>query len=214
MNAITLSESTGLWSELAEYIVENFDTVGAFNLLRYDYNFLMLASELEHLKSFNFDEKQILIFTLYDTEYYLHNSQIGLTLENLIELLRRLDINLKNCVIFTNHHGISKHIKNIIPEINVFENNFSKSQTMAVAPSITRCASDIAYHYCLMNNVKRDHRSIIWTFFQENHLLSKTIASWHNSTKRDHPERKEFNNFKKSNNYYNFLILIGFCLFF
>jgi hypothetical protein len=183
MDSVTLSKKTTIWHELCQSLVERYEILAAVNLLKYDDDMEQLWQELSFLQGYSFSLDQRLIFSLYDTEYYLPGSTVGFTIENLRRLLVDLDISPDYCMLFTNHHGIQKTVADLYRDfpIIVSENNFCHYLNTPTPVVLQRRGSDISRHFCFMSNIRRDHRSYIRLWLEDKNLLGTTILSWHST---------------------------------
>lgn len=213
MDSITLSKITTIWEELCENLVQHYEILFAANLLNYDYRMDTLYRELSKFKGYQFKKNQRIIISFYDVEYYLPNTKIGFTIENLMRILDDLDIPKPFCQIFTNHHGLTKNIISRYGDINIIENNYCSFLSKNNPAMLSRDVNDIIYHFCFMSHVRRSHRSFIRLWLELNFRKDKTIMSWHKHSET--PFLKEFlfpkeDHAKDSNNLKNNL---GSCFF-
>jgi uncharacterized protein YbgA (DUF1722 family) len=181
MDSVTLSKKTTIWQELCDSLTDRYEILSAVNFLSYDNNMEQLRKDLSFLRGNSFSENQRLIFSLYDTQYYLSNTTIGFTIENLRRLLIDLDISPGYCILFTNHHGIQKSITNLYKNfpIIVSENNFCFFLTTPTPKILQQRNSSISHHFCFMSNIRRDHRSYIRLWLEDKNLINTTVMSWH-----------------------------------
>jgi len=184
MDAVTLSNNTGIWPEICQDLSQRYQVLEAVNLLHYDFDMLQLWNQLQKYKDYCFSPTERLIFTLYDTDYYIPNSTLGFTIENLIRILNDLDISTGYCMLFTNHHGITPNInlrcKSDWP-IHVFENNYSTRLTISTNKNnVSHSHCEIKKHFCFMSNTTRDHRSYIRQWIHDHRLEESTVMSWNN----------------------------------
>lgn len=179
MDTVTLSKSTTIWLDLCEFLNCHYEILFAANLLDYDYRMNELHQALFKFKNFHFKKNQKIIFSLYDVEYYLPDSKIGFTIENLMRILDDLDIPKSFCQIFTNHHGLTNNIISRYSNINIVENNYCFVFSEHNPTVLPRNAENITHHFCFMSHKKRDHRSYIRLWLELNSRKDKTIMSWH-----------------------------------
>lgn len=180
MDSITLSKITTIWEELCEHLTQHYEILFAANLLNYDCRMDTLYRELSKFKGYQFKKNQRIIISFYDTEYYLSDTKIGFTIENLMRILDDLDISKSFCQIFTNHHGLTKNIISRYGDINIIENNYCSFLSKKNPAVLSRDVNDIIYHFCFMSHVRRSHRSFIRLWLELNSRKDKTIMSWHN----------------------------------
>lgn len=208
MDSLTLAKKTTIWHDLCQCLTERYEILAAINLLDYDANMEQLGHDLSFLKGYNFSQDQRLIFSLYDTEYYLPGTAFGFTIENLSRLLVDLDISPGYCMLFTNHHGIEKNINDRYQNfpIVVCENNFCYRLNTPTPEILQRRASDINQHFCFMSNIQRNHRTFIRLWLEDKKLIDTTILAWHppgvsKSFKNKSYFKDSQNNFTDSNIY-------------
>lgn len=199
MDPVILKKSTTILDSICSRLCKDYDILFSANLLDYDYNMQKLKVELSRYASYTFNNNQRIIFSLYDTDYYFLNSKVGFTSYNLLKILNDLDINLSNCILFTNHIGLKKEIKLLCREyfwqdneINIFENNYSTALVSQNPDNFDKDPNDITHHFCFLSNVKRNHRWLLRIFLYKHNLEKKTIMAWH-----AHP-KTNFNNVFKS----------------
>lgn len=181
MDASTLTNRTTLWPEISDFLCREYKILDAFSFLDYDYDMLRLWQELYKYKSYQFANNERLIFSLYDNDYYLSGSSIGITIENWIRILNDLDISLNHCILFTSHHGLADHIRKRINcewSVLVVENNFSTVTTTNKPRYLPADQHQIRKHFCFMSNVRKDHRSYIRLWLHKHKLESSTILAW------------------------------------
>lgn len=184
MDAVNISINTSIWLEICQDLSQRYQILEAVNLIHYDFDMSKLWNKLQKYRSYCFGPTERLIFTLYDTDYYLPNSTLGFTIENLIRILDSLDISTGHCILFTNHHGITPSINLRCQSdwpIHVFENNYSNALTISTKKiNICQSQNKIKKHFCFMNNVVRDHRKYIRQWIHDCQLEELTIMSWNN----------------------------------
>jgi hypothetical protein len=194
MDPLTLSKRTGIWPSLCQDLHDRYRIIYAANLLEYDYDMSRLWQELLPYRDINFSENDRMIFTLYDTEYYVDDMKLGFTSENLIRILQDLNISFGYCLLFTNHHGInvawSKKCGRF--SVKVYENNFSYICTPSTPKILERNAYQIKKTFCFMSNVRRDHRSYVRIWIEDQNIKNRAIISWNSDWKRlNHYQPKE-----------------------
>jgi hypothetical protein len=181
VDALTLTNRTTIWPEISDFLSSNYKILDAFNFLDYDYDIPKLWQALYKYKSYEFDDHERLIFTLYDNDYYLFESPVGVTIENWIRILNDLDISLSHCILLTSHHGLADSIKKRINSpwsVLVVENNFSTVTTASAPTYLSPDQFEIRKHFCFMSNVRRDHRSYIRLWLHKHNLESTTTLAW------------------------------------
>ena len=177
---------TLLWPSVCDALTSKFDIVGAFNLNcfePYDMDMGILADKLEAYRSKSFNSNERIVFTLYDVEYYLPTSKIGLTINNLVELLYSMDIDFSFCMLFTNYHGISVAIKDLCStyrsqSLRVIENNFCVAQTDIFPVEERRDPLVIKYKFSFLSNIRRDHRTYLRCYIEDRKLNDQTLMAW------------------------------------
>lgn len=174
-----------LWPEICNALTSKYQILNGFDICSYGDNMELLAERLRPYQSYNFASNERLIFTMWDTEYYLPmQSTVGLTHSNFILLLYSLDISFSHCIFFTNHHGITKHLNSLCQYyghshgMNVLENNYTLPQTRSVVADRNRTSDTIQYHFAFLSNVKRDHRSYIRCYLEDRQLNDHTLMAW------------------------------------
>lgn len=188
MDAVILSESTTIWHKICERLVEKNEILFAANLLHYDYDMAQMYQALERFRGHQFYPDQKIIFSLYDTEYYLREAKIGLTVENLIRILENLDISFGSCYLFTNHHGLHRAVNERCGQypMKVFENNFSTRFADPNLSPLERKSSQIEKTFCFMSHTRRDHRSYVRLWINASGLTDQILMTWHSKKFRTH----------------------------
>lgn len=204
MDPVKLKKSTSILYSICDHLHRHYDILFSANLLNYDYNMQNLKAELSEYASYEFKNNQRLIFSLYDTDYYFLDSKIGFTIYNLLKILNDLDINLSNCVLFTNHIGLKEEIKKLCHEyfcqdnkINVFENSYSSNLLLENPDKFNKNPTDITHHFCFLSNVRRNHRWLVRLLIYKHNLETKTIMAWHAHSKHNFNNALE-NDFTKN----------------
>jgi hypothetical protein len=175
---------TRLWPEICQNINSKYHVLEAFNLLDVDRSMAHLEQQLSQYRSRAFQDNERLVFSLYDTEYYMPYNKLGFTSYNLISLLHSLDISFGYCQLWTNHHGITDVIHRLCNDygsaypVQVFENNYTFSQTISMAETVPRATEDITYHFAMLSNVPRSHRNMVRCYIQDRNLNEKTLMAW------------------------------------
>ena len=144
----------------------------------------LLADQLIAYRSKTFAVNDRIVFALYDTEYYIPTSKIGIKIHNQIELLYSLDIDFSYCMLFTNHHGIAKPLQELCQtyrsnSLHVFENNFCTTQTDPYPINDAIHPNYINYKFSFLSNIRRDHRTYIRCYLEDRNLLDSSLVAWH-----------------------------------
>lgn len=181
MDALSLTEKTTIWREISDHLIKRYDVIYAANLLHYDYCMNRLHQQLQVFQNHKFKENQRMVFSLYDTQYYLSGNNIGFTIENLVRTLENLDLSFAYCYLFTNHHGIGNEVSRRCGKfpIKVFENNFSTLLTTVAPVIMLRTSDQIQKKFCFMSNFPRDHRSYIRLWIEDKKIDREIMLSWH-----------------------------------
>lgn len=197
MDPIILSDITTIWEEVCRDITTKYSVLAGANLVEYDRDMSKLAKKLLPFRGYTFSNTQVLVFSFYDTEFYLRDSSIGFTIENLLNLLEALDISLYHCLLFTNHYGIKDFLKKRNPEssIRIFENSYCELLTDPLPPTIIRSADDIEYHFCFMSHIRRTHRAHVRTWIEDENLSNTTLMAWHANKIKDDADIIKLRNF-------------------
>jgi len=182
-----------LTKEFKELIYSKYNILGEFTLLRYDNNFEKLFNDINQCRIDKFTSNDKFVIVHDDTDYYMPNSEYGLSIYNLYKTFIRLDISLSTVLFITDHINIENDFNALIP-LNQRKHNFPIIITNNLF--VTRATGDIAnyaiinqknidkslilYHGVCMMGEPRIHRNIIFRFFKNANLLDKLICSYRN----------------------------------
>jgi hypothetical protein len=189
MNSQELVAQANIWPAVCQGLANKYTVLDAYAISKYDNNIVALADSLQKYRSHVFLEQERLVFSQYDIEYYYLDSTIGFTLANLISILYTLDISFAHCILFTNNYGIADQVKKLCQRygsdftIKVHENSFGCGLAVREIPEIPkiRTAQDIKYHFCFLSYVRRDHRSYVRCYLEDQNLVDKTLLSWNHT---------------------------------
>jgi hypothetical protein len=171
---------------------ESFNILGEYDLVCTDYDFDILKRLMSdtHKNVYNSLDKYIVVH--YDTDYYLPNCNYGLTIFNLVKTFEELDIPLHTMIFVTNHNGIAREFKELIPKEEI-EFNFpiiidNYLTCFSVASSISSLALSVPLNIdsvtknamCLMG-CKRIHRNIVFNSIKDNDLLNSIATAYSNT---------------------------------
>lgn len=159
-----------------------FDQV--FNLLDYDSRLEDLYTELEKLKKDPFPQDYRFIFTHYDTDYYITNTEPGLLLRNLQRILVELDIPNYFCIIIT-----AQDIESQLEMLQREETHDTvpiASFKCAVQPllhglknsNLELAVDAVAHNYICLNRVTRSHRRLLFSLLKDKNILDKGLVSY------------------------------------
>ena len=189
---VDINTKTRLSPNARDMLNDTFNILGEYDLICTDHDFNILKDSLEttHKSMYEPNDKYIVVH--YDTEYYLPRSTYGLTIFNLIKTFEELDIPLHTMIFITNHSGISREFKELIPKEEI-EYNFPTiidnyltcfvvestvaSESISVPLNIDKV---IKPAMCMMG-CKRIHRNIIFNMIKDEGLLGSIATSYANT---------------------------------
>ena len=169
---------------------KKFNILGEFDIVNYDHDFNLLQSRLLIFSSHTFSHADKFIIVHYDTDYYMPNSNYGLSIYNLYKTFLELDISLSTMIIVTNHKGIESDFKNLIP-LHEQQYNFpiiidtlisTSNWYEELRPTLKDIEfnANISHNAICMMGAKRIHRNILFNVFKKNNLLNKIICTYNN----------------------------------
>ena len=164
---------------LKKYFI--FDKI--FNLLDYDNDMSMLYEDLKKLKKESYDVNYRFIFFHYDTDYYITNSQPGLTLRNLQRIIVSLDISNYFCLILS-HQDIDKELEILRQEettddcaISCIQHFLQKLIPIKIT-YINLNPENITTKYQSLCGARRSHRTLLYSLLRRNSLLDQGQVSY------------------------------------
>lgn len=161
-----------------------FDKI--FNLLLYDYTLDTLYHELNSLKKEVYETNYRFIFLHYDTEYYINKFQPGLTLYNLQQILKSLDIPNFFCLILTQQNLASlltnlykSDSTDIMPIDSISVIILNAYRPIAISSNLLNLnESLISKKYITLNNITRHHRRFLISELITHSLINDGIVSF------------------------------------
>lgn len=163
----------------------HFNILGVINFQEFDYDFDVLKDRLTSLNQESFGEKDKIIITHFDTDYYDCNFfKFGLNFYNFFSVIDEMSIPHFVFIICTNYFGISKEIE----EIN--KNHDPDDKPIVIETFIT------STHYCseVVNDIPvnieniqrpalsmmgapRSQRFALYNFIKQSGLIDKIEIS-------------------------------------
>jgi len=163
----------------------HFNILDVINFLAFDRDFNVLKDRLAELNQESFGEKDKIVITHFDTDYYDSNFlKFGLNLYNFFSVIDEMNIPHFVFVICTNHFGISKEIeeinKNHDPDdkpivIETFLS--SKHYCSEVVNDIPVNIESIQRPALSMMGARRSHRFALYNFIKQSGLIDKIEIS-------------------------------------
>lgn len=157
-----------------------FDRI--FNLLKYSNNMQALQQDLSVFVRDEYEVNYRFIFLHYDTDYHL-NDQPGFILINLQRILQSLGISNYFCLILT-----QKNLTNHLEQIRIQETNDDCAidsiqhnlQDLLHFPNTFQTLSSacIEKKFICLNNVRRNHRRILFSLLKDKNLLDHGLVSY------------------------------------
>jgi hypothetical protein len=140
-----------------------------------------------------YDYKDRYLIDHSDTDYYLPECPYGLTIFNLVRTCLHEDISMNTLIIVTNHIGLHKEFKILIPE-HMHEHNFPtiidqcftglrNTRTGLNQSKVENNVSDITKHGVSMMGVARIHRNILFNLMKEHDMLDDYAVSYQGTKK-------------------------------
>lgn len=183
-------QTSQLSDPFRQILNNKFNILGEFDLVMYDDNFEMLKTHIANVreKKFNPDDKFIIVH--HDTDYYMPHCPYGLTIYNLYKTFVELDISLSTVILITNHKGIIKDFKSLIPN-NEYQYNLPliideylsafNDIYLPTSLKIKEFDTDISHHAISLLGAKRIHRNILFNEFKGRNLLKQIICAYNNT---------------------------------
>lgn len=171
---------------------ESFNVLGEYDLICTDYDFDILKRLMSDTRKDTYNPLDKYIVVHYDTDYYLPSCKYGLTIFNLIKTFEELDIPLHTMIFVTNHNGIAKEFKELIPDEEI-EFNFPiiidnyltcfdvEASIASLAPSVPLNIDKVTKNAMCLMGCKRIHRNIVFNSIKSNDLLNNIVTSYSNT---------------------------------
>jgi hypothetical protein len=165
---------------LEDRLRSKYNLLDTINLMEYDHDMGQLAARLISQKKSVFLPTDRFVIVHFDVDFYFHGH--GITINNLFNLWKQLDLPMYTMIVYTNHLGIDKEISYIcknqdqddlptVIESIVDPVNYCRTQYTDLDLNI----DDIKLHYvCMMNGTPRSHRKA--TYHHLKHLIGNNIA--------------------------------------
>lgn len=174
-----------LSNKVDKFIKEKYNVLFESDGIFYLDDFKRLESDLKKIKKEEFEDLDRIIFYRFETDFYSDFLNTGLTLRNIIECLKNVDIPFYNVLIFSNHYGIQKELDFLLKDS---DQKITLIETCAVAVDISHDFNQINTNYksiikpalCLMGGASRGHRHILFNYLKQNNLLPIVATSYKN----------------------------------
>lgn len=180
---------TRLSDNLRELIKNSYTIIDEIDITSVDNNFKLLSDRLASTKKLKYNDDEKYVIVHYDTDYYLPHARYGLSMYNLTKTFMELDISLSNVIFVTNHKGIKKEFKLLMPDNNydmpiIIDDCLSCFATHSVLintmQDIPNNFDKISKHAICMIGNKRVHRNIVYNALTASNLLNKVVTSYNN----------------------------------
>jgi len=154
-----------------------------FNLLEYDTDMDQLYNDIALLKKDSYEPNYRFIFQHWDTDYYITNTQPGLTLRNLQRILVTLDISNCFCLILT-QQNLDNELEQLRVEETVDDRAIATIQTLLQNQlwinhqDVNLNHQNISFKYQLFSRVRRNHRALLIALLKEQDLLNDGMISF------------------------------------
>lgn len=167
-----------LYNTLKKHFV--FDRI--FNLLHYANNMWGLHHELKKLVRNEYEPNYRFIFLHYDTDYYIGNHP-GMMLTNLQRVTHSLEISNYFCLILTQQDLTDELEQLRIQETNddcAIDSIKHNLQDLLHFPNTYQTLNPLAIKkkYICLNNVRRNHRTLLFCLLQDKKLLDDGLVSY------------------------------------
>lgn len=177
-----------VWSELVDYLNQQYQIVGNIDLLNSATDPHDLYQAVGALARSKFEDCERIMVTHYDTDFYIKNYGIGV--QNFLTCLHHFDISPSKVIFLTNHPGIKDEIDQFYQEkmqlddflndrMTVIVNNYSYLQTTPTPVERSIDIHRIKYHYMCLCGAQRAHRALFLCLLKDLDILSKGLVSWH-----------------------------------
>lgn len=174
-------DRTELTPEYQAALYSKYKIVDRIKLLTVDYDFKLLEEWLIKSKKDFYCQNERYIIEHFDTDYYLPEFPYGVSLYNLINAFKKIDIPLFTLLIVTNSFGIKDEINALIPNpadnptviytfISQLHYTNNYNDQLVDADKITIPG------ICMIGR-PRVHRHALYNFFANNQLLNLLAVS-------------------------------------
>ena len=178
---------------LYEKLATKFTILDSIRLAYYFDDWPAFAKRIKQTHKEVYAHRDRYLLTHSDTDYYLPHCPYGLNMFNLVRTCLYEDIPMNTLIIVTNHIGLQKEFKLLIPEhmhkynfptiidqgMTSFENiRFGLNHTLA-----DTSVDEITKHGVSMMGMPRIHRNILFKLMQKNNLLDAYAVSYQGTKK-------------------------------
>lgn len=175
-------------SAFIEVLSTKFDILDVIDYTDVDKNFDKLAERLLQTKKKSFLPKDRYIIAHVDTDYYLPYCPYGLSTFNLVRTFLHNDIPMNTVLLLTNHIGIEREFRLLIPE-EMHEHNFptiidnciTLPTNLRLGLNQQECNVDeslIVKHGVSMFGQPRIHRNMLYNQLMKENLLDTYSVSY------------------------------------
>lgn len=173
-----------------QVLQEYFNIIEVFDLNHYSRSMGQLHGKLSELKKKSFTNKDRIIFTLFDHDFYFDNRGPGWTLYNLQLILTDLDIPNFFCLLLTNQPDYQEFSDYVQRQLTTDPFPI-RTITTLLAPvdpdwfpdNVARqsdAIDQIEKPYCLLSRQSRPHRTFFMAKLFESDLLEHGIVGYNN----------------------------------
>lgn len=174
---------TVMWPAVEETINKKFKVLTHIDLPLADYQPAYLDNALKSFEHHKFKDNEIILVTHYDTQYYMPHYNISITLFNLHLTLSTYNIPSEFVIMFSNHYGIEKELKelskifNFENQIQSFVSFYDIIGTTNTVPNIDVNHNQIEHLFCCINGQQRTSRLLFLALLKHHNLISSGIVT-------------------------------------
>ena len=178
---------------LEKQLATKFTILDNIRLHNYHQDWEAFAKRVRQTRKEVYAHKDRYLIEHSDTDYYLPECPYGLNIFNLVRTCLHEDISMNTLIIVTNHIGLHKEFKILIPE-HMHEHNFPtiidqcftglrNTRTGLNQSKVENNVSDITKHGVSMMGVARIHRNILFNLMKEHDMLDDYAVSYQGTKK-------------------------------
>ena len=188
----TISGETDLSETFIRLLQEKFNIIALLDINNIDQDWNILKDVFCNTKKDVFAPNDRYVIVHTDTDYYLPHCPYGLSMFNLVRTFLHNDIPLNTLLLITDHKGIEKEFRILIPK-EMHEHNFPTIVDDCLTALVnTRIGmnqeethfpvSDIVKHGISMIGFPRIHRNMLYNQLKAQDLLNTYAVAYKGKT--------------------------------
>jgi len=182
---MSLKIDTNISKELEDKLSENFNILDKIRLYDYQHNWKLFVERINKTRKPEFAHNDRYLIDHHDTDYYMPHCPYGLAMFNFTRTCLNEDIPMHTVIIVTNHIGLKKELKLLLPDhsgqptiIDKCFTAFKNIRSGINLPKFDHHVHQITKHGISMMGLPRAHRHILFRQLKERHLLNKYAVSY------------------------------------